>query len=741
MASARRGALGPLLGITLLAVALSGCGGADYGEENPVPTPTPPPGDLSGLDQRPNNTTCLAPARNQGTVTINRERVFPALTFSSPVFMLQAPGDSSRWFVVEQQGVVRVFANSPATTVSSVFVDIRNQVVAGGERGLLGMAFHPNWPAIPRVYLSFTSSSPLLSRIVEYNSPDGGLTLAPSSGRIILQQSQPETNHNGGGIAFGPDGFLYIGLGDGGGANDQHGLIGNGQLLTTLLGKMLRIDVDGTTRGFNYRIPAGNPFAGNEFCTSNDNNTAPCPEIYAIGFRNPWRWSFDRQMGTLWVGDVGQNTLEEVNRVALGGNYGWRCREGTRDTGMNCGTAQNFIAPVAEYGRSAGFSVTGGYVYRGQAIPGLMGRYVFGDFGGRIWNIPADTQPTLTVTSGFDSGLQISSFAEDSAGELYIVHLGGTLHRLTGTGGGGGGVATQLTATGCVSSADAKQPSSGLIPYAPHAEFWSDNATKQRWIGLPNGQNITVNADGDWDFPSGTVLMKSFSLGTRLVETRLFMRHPDGNWAGYSYEWNDQQTDATLVVGGKQATVAGQTWIFPSDAQCLQCHTSAAGRSLGLETRQLAFSTLYPQTGRTANQLLTLNTINTLSPQIAAPTTVVPYPDPDATTATLAERARSYLNTNCSQCHRPGGTAPTSMDLRYAMPLNQTNACDVVPQNGDLGIVDARIIAPGAAARSVLLARMSVRDANAMPPVGSAHVDTAGTTLIRDWINSLANCN
>jgi uncharacterized repeat protein (TIGR03806 family) len=705
-----------------------------------VPPPTPAPTDLSGLDQRPSNTTCLAPALNAGTVTIGRERVFPNLTFNAPVFMLQAPGDSSRWFVVEQQGVVRVFDNSPATTVSSVFVDIRNLVVAGGERGLLGMAFHPDWPNTPKAYLSYTASSPLVSRISEFTSPDGGLTLTPSA-RIILQQRQPEDNHNGGGIAFGPDGFLYIGLGDGGGANDQHGSIGNGQLLTTMLGKMLRIDVNGTTRGFNYRIPPGNPFAGNELCSSNDNPAAPCPEIYAIGFRNPWRWSFDRQMGTLWVGDVGQNTLEEVNRVSLNGNYGWRCREGTRNTGMACGTATSFIPPVAEYGRSEGFSVTGGYVYRGTAIPGLVGRYVFGDFGGTIWNIASDTQPTLPVTAGFDSGLSISSFAEDNDGELYIVHLGGTLHRLTGSGGGSGSVATQLSATGCVSSADAKLPASGLIPYAPHAEFWSDNATKQRWIGLPNGQNITVDADGDWDFPAGTVLVKNFSLGTRLVETRLFMRHPDGNWAGYSYEWNDAQTDATLVVGGKQATVAGQTWIFPSAAQCLQCHTSAAGRSLGLETRQLAFRIPYPQTGRTAHQLLTLNTISTLSPPVAAPTTVVPYPDPRDATASLAGRARSYLHTNCAQCHRAGGPAPTNMDLRFDVPLNQANACDAVPQNGDLGLVDARISAPGAADRSVLLSRMSVRDANAMPPVGSAHVDTAGTMLIRDWIDSLTSCN
>ena len=174
---------------------------------------------------------------------------------------------------------------------------------------------------------------------------------------------------------------------------------------------------------------------------------------------------------------------------------------------------------------------------------------------------------TMTTTWA-RTGFYISSFAEDNDGELYITNIYRDLRRITGAGGGGAGVATQLSATGCVSATNATLPASGLIPYTPNAAFWSDGAVKERWIGLPNGKNITVGADGDWDFPNGTVLMKNFRLDNRLIETRLFMRHPDGVWAGYSYEWNAQQTDATLVRGGKQVTVGGQTWIYPSEGQC-----------------------------------------------------------------------------------------------------------------------------------------------------------------------------
>jgi uncharacterized repeat protein (TIGR03806 family) len=676
--------------------------------------------------------------------------VFPNLRFQNqPIYMLQVPGDSSRWFVVERFGTVRTFANNAGVTATSDFVNIDSRVDSTcGECGLLGMAFHPDFPATPRVYLFYTSTERQLrgpdSHLSEFTSRDGGLTIDPDSERIILKIPKDSVHHHAGRIHFGADGFLYASVGDG-----NSFVSDNGQKLTTLLGKIVRIDIRGTTGTALYRIPADNPFAASTtLCGVNGSGPQNCPEIYAWGFRNPWSWSFDRQTGDLWVGDVGESAIEEVNRVRRGGNYGWRCFEGTQDisarwaTGATCATRKDLLPPIAQYPHTLGAAVTGGYVYRGTAVPGLVGRYIFGDYSsGRIWDIPNDTQPTMTMTDGLDSGLNISSFGEDNDGELYITNIYRDLHRITGAGGGGTGVATQLSATGCVNASNATLPASGLIPYTPNAPFWSDGAAKERWIGLPDGQNITVGADGDWDFPNGTVLMKNFRLDNRLIETRLFMRHPDGVWQGYSYEWNTQQTDATLVRGGKQVTVGAQTWIYPSEGQCLQCHSEAAGGSLGLETRQLAFNITYPQTSRDAHQLVTLNAINMLASPITNPTDQVPYPNPTGTSGTLGERARAYLHTNCAQCHRPTGPTPTDMDLRYSTALADTHACDVVPGLGDLGITNARLIAPGSATRSVLIDRMSRRDAHGMPAIGSAQVDAAGAALITNWVNSLTNCN
>jgi len=372
----------------------------------------------------------LAAAGAGGATELGVQRVFPALSFARPVALLQAPGDGSRWFVVEQAGRVLAFTNAPGAGATTTFADIADRVRDGGEMGLLGMAFHPDFPRDPRVYLSYTSDdADRQSRISEFRLGADG-KLDASTERILLRIRQPERNHNGGQIAFGPDGYLYAGFGDGGGANDRHGAIGNGQRLTTLLGKMLRIDARPAS---GYRIPPDNPFAGNAPCGSDGGGTAPCPEIFAWGLRNPWRWSFDRQTGALWVGDVGQNALEEIDRVRRGGNYGWRCREATRETGFPCGAADKLLPPVAEYGRGEGRSVTGGYVYRGSALPGLRGRYVFGDYAsGRIWHIPQDAQPTLRVAGGTDTDLSIASFAEDVDGELYVVDYGGGLYRLTG---------------------------------------------------------------------------------------------------------------------------------------------------------------------------------------------------------------------------------------------------------------------------------------------------------------------
>ncbi|MEP7313359.1 MAG: PQQ-dependent sugar dehydrogenase [Pseudomonadota bacterium] len=732
----------------LAAVSLAGCGGGSDTAQTPAtpaPAPTPPP--AAGLDARPANASCLAPARSGGSTGVVASRAFPSLSFASPVALLQAPGDPARWFVVEQGGVVRRFVNSDSSTSSAVFVDLSGRVTFSGEAGLLGLAFHPQFPTDPRAFVFYsTGSSPLTTRIAELRSTDAGQTLDPASERILLTITKPESNHNGGHLAFGPDGFLYAGVGDGGGGGDMHGTIGNGQNMDTLLGKMLRIDVNATPpAGRRYAIPAGNTFASGQFCS--DGGTATpgnrCAEIYASGLRNPWRFSFDRQGGTLWVADVGQGNWEEVNRVTSGGNYGWRCREGAHAFSSNCGGATGLIDPVAEYSHAEGSSITGGFVYRGTANPQLVGRYVVGDFGsGRIWSIAADAAPTVTLTSGTDTGLNIASFGEGVDGELYAVHYGGTLHRLMQATGATANVASQLSQTGCVSASAPTTPATGLIPYAPNAAFWSDGALKERFLALPDGQNIVVTADGDFDFPNGSVLVKNFRIGTQLVETRLFMRHPDGVWAGYSYEWNAAGTDATRVVGGKTVSVAGQSWTYPSEAQCLQCHTSAAGHTLGLAIDQLNGTLTYPATARSANQITTLNAIGTLSPPVTQdPANLARLPDPAGTVATVAERARAYLHVNCANCHRPGGGTPDTMDLRYTTALPLTNACNAAPAAGDLGITGARLLMPGSAAQSLIVARMNRRTAGAMPPLASNIVDAAGVALLTSWVNSLTSCN
>jgi uncharacterized repeat protein (TIGR03806 family) len=703
----------------------------------------------TGLDARPSNQTCLAPERPQPATGVQLTRVFPALTFASPVHLLQAPSDGSRWFVVEQAGRVRVFGNEPTVASSSVFIDIASRVVSGGEQGLLGMAFHPDWPATPEVFLSYTRSSPTRQSVISrFSSADGGQTLDPAAEQVLLTVDQPYSNHNGGHIEFGPDGLLYIGLGDGGSGGDPQN---NAQTLTNLLGSVLRIDVNGT--GAGYDIPAGNPYAGNAKCSTGA-GTAPCPEMWAFGFRNPWRWSFDRQTGQLWMGDVGQNAWEEVNRVTAGGNYGWRQREATHcynpATGcaapgqvLNGGTV---IDPVTEYGHDAsgGQSITGGYVYRGSDLPALSGQYVFGDYvSGRVWSHTpgaGNLQKTELLVAGFN----ISSFGTSVDDELYVLRYGdGAIFKFEPAGAGTDPIADNLADTGCVDPADPTRPASGLIPYAPNAPFWSDGAEKERFIGLPDGATIAETANRDWDFPNGTVLVKNFRLQGKLIETRLFMRHPDGVWGGYTYEWNDAETGATRVMGGKDKLVGTQTWTYPSEAQCLQCHTQAAGRSLGLETAQQNGDFTYPSTGRTANQVVTLNAIGAISPAI--PGTPADWPalaDPYGSEGSITDRARAWLHSNCSQCHRPGGNTPTDVDFRYQTALASTNACDVAPSGGDLGVADARLIAPGDPDRSVVVTRIETLDPqHRMPPVGSNVVDAAGVRLLRDWIGQLSGCN
>ena len=368
-------------------------------------------------DLEGHSSSCLELARSANATGVMLESAFPNLNFQRPVALLQAPGDDSRWFVVEQNGRVMVFANDPQVTQATVFIDIRDRVNASfSEAGLLSMAFHPDFAANQQVYLSYTRSGTLeedvalVSVLSRFLSTDQGHTLDPASEIVMGALRQPAINHQGGGIAFGPDGYLYIALGDGGPGNDP---FNKGQNTYSPFGAILRVDLDSA---FPYAVPSDNPLVGG----------GGIREIYAWGFRNPWRWSFDRATGELWVGDVGQNQWEEINLVQKGGNYGWRVREGAHCSQIGSCDTTGLIDPVVEYSHAEGCSVTGGYVYRGALMPFLQGTYIYGDFcSGRIWGLNHDTAGVVENRVLLDSFITISSFGEGHDGEVYVLDYGG----------------------------------------------------------------------------------------------------------------------------------------------------------------------------------------------------------------------------------------------------------------------------------------------------------------------------
>jgi uncharacterized repeat protein (TIGR03806 family) len=703
---------------------------------------------------------------------LEAERVFAKLQFERPVELTFAPDGSKRLFVLEQKGVIRVFENDPDAAEAEVFLDLHDVVLSeGNEEGLLGLAFHPKYAENGKFYVYYStrpegSEKERASVIAAYRvSSDDPKRAVRDSEERLLVIPQPYANHNGGSIRFGPDGYLYIGMGDGGLRDDPHD---NAQNLGSLLGKVLRIDVDRRDEGLAYGIPKDNPFV---------KQAGARGEVWAYGFRNVWRLGFDRKTGELWAGDVGQDRFEEVNLVRRGGNYGWNVREGKHDFLPNSpGRDHRYREPAAEYFHGEGQSVTGGFVYRNARLAKFEGDYFFADYlSGKVWTVARDDDggfsPKREVA---DTKLQIAAFGEDATGEMYLCSFDGHLYRFRerdeAVAEGAKRFPRTLSETGLFASVERNEPAAGLIPYELNVPFWSDYAVKDRYLALPEAGSVEFREDEAWKFPVGTVLIKTFwmhqdrgaTAEPRRLETRLLV-HGHVGWAGYTYVYDDDQREARLIDEGYSVSLEiehvegkeSQTYYFPSRTDCMACHTKQHGFVLGMETSQLNRTQHYR--GEKENIVAMFDRLGIFKKSLGkSPDELERFPDwgfgnldrsgeataegdlvqrllrlPEGDTETLA---RAWLDVNCSMCHLPDGIAPMKRDMRFDTPVEKMNVIGQLIGQRRRRSPEVRLIAPGYPERSELLTRISTRGPYQMPPLATHYVDPRGLELLRRWI-------
>ena len=696
-------------------------------------------------DKRPSNATCLAQTAPPPPGRIRLERAFNhALTDGDKLreltALVQSPADDSEWFVTAQSGQIYRFSANSTEPGMSLVLDVRAQTdFSSGENGLVSLALDPDFGANGHCYVVYTvppsGTGAYVSRVARFTL-DGTGVFDLASEKVILDIPQFANTHSGNHVAFGNDGMLYYSLGE-----DKRPEV-HPQDPTSLQGKVLRIDVSREEGGNPYAIPADNPFVAG----------GGAPEVYAYGLRNPWRFTIDPDTSELFLGDVGRDRREEINRIEPAGNYGWPAREGTLCHLSDPCEDPEYIDPVVEFSHSEGKAVVAGYRYRGE-IPELVGRYVYGDFvTGNLWSIDPD-EPAPASELELEGAFSLSSFAQSRDGELYVVRYvresnDGGVYRIAPNDPGEHDFPVLLSDTGCFAAGDPAQVVSGVVPFEPVAPLWSDGSEKQRFFAIPDNRRIAIASDGDMVFPPGSVLIKHFRYNDKLHETRLLMRDDD-QWTGYSYEWNNDQTEAYLLDTARTLLLDGDVrWTYPSRSQCMLCHTDTARQVLGLEVSQLDHPFSMDVDGQEpVNQLEWLLAHDYFEPDIgdadALRARMNPLVSPEGT-GPLQNRVRSYLHSNCSMCHRPGGDAQGDADMRINTDFSDMKLCDELPQIGSLWGFgpgdDQRLIRPGSTYESILYLRMSLVGFFRMPPLGSEEVDSAGLDAVGEWILGLEEC-
>jgi uncharacterized repeat protein (TIGR03806 family) len=680
------------------------------------------------------------------------KRAFPRLQFKNPLYVAHVP-NTDRMLVVEQSQRILAFSNRMDAATTNLFCFIR-------DHELYSVIFHPGYASNRFAYVFANgpqSSQHKTNKIFRYAIDPESLDCREPSRRLVIEWES--NGHNGGDLAFGPDGMLYISSGDGTSDSDRNV---TGQELSDLTSGILRIDVEHAGElnaeplparpPTGYSIPADNPFV---------KIRAARGELWCYGMRNPWRIHFDSQTN-LWVGDIGQDMWEMITIAQRGGNYGWSVTEGSHPFQLQRRRGPTPITPpTIEHPHSEARSITGGLVYRGHKLPALRGAYVYGDYGtGRIWGARYHEGRVSWNELIADTPHQILGFGEDRDGELFYADYAGAIFELepSESATATNSFPTRLSETGLFASVKDHQVQDGVIPYAVNAPYWADGAHQERFLALPGDAQIEFHERDTWKFADGSVLVQSLALemirgeprSRKWIETRVLLLQQN-EWSGYSYRWNDEQTEAFLIAGGedREFTITdpgapggrrGQTWYYPTRTECLTCHSRQAGFALGMNTWQM--NRERDAGGSQVNQISMLANMgffkgsgrNTATNKMDTwPRLTNPY-DP---TAGLTNRVRGYLHANCSHCHTEAGGGNSAMELTAKTKLENMRIIDTRPQHDTFDLPDPRMIAPGHPERSVMFHRLSHRGFGQMPPFSVLTIDEQAVRLFDRWIRGL----
>ncbi|MCW5557132.1 MAG: PQQ-dependent sugar dehydrogenase [Verrucomicrobiae bacterium] len=691
-----------------------------------------------------------------------------SLLFSDAISLAVPPGRTNSLFITRKNGMIDVITNLAAPTATR-FLDLSAKTFTDVECGLTGLAFHPDYAENGSFFVFYTRTNSATAQMHDVVArfqvdPSNPWRALPQSEQTLIAARDYDPTHQAGDLHFGPDGYLYVSIGDGGGA---WGAFTNAQRVDLdMFSGILRLDVDGRPDSLapnphpsavgGYWIPTDNPFIGaTSFGGQSVSPSAVRTEFWAVGFRNPYRFSFDPANGRLYVGEVGNSLIEEVNRVVAGGNFGWSRFEGTNQrTSLPSGVT--YLPPLYQYQHTAsggnqellGDCVVGGIVYRGLGHPELYGKYVFGDYVARhIWAMNPSGTGIVRLTTA--AGGPVCFFTHPGTGELLVVERGGTsggrVSRLVRTSSDANSLPQTLSQTGVFTDLSTLATKDGILPYEINAPFWSDNAEKFRWFFLQDpGSVITRDAADQWALPTGAVWVKHFEIeltrgnpaSRKRLETRFIVKTTDSVY-GLTYRWRANGSDADLVPeGGANETLQivdggitrSQVWHYPGRSECLVCHNATGEGTLGFNTRQLNRDVTVA--GVSINQLTALGNLNVFSPRHGSPASLPRVVAITDSTASPELRFRSYLDVNCSYCHQPGGLGRGTWDGRLSTPLAQAGIINGSVLN-DLGISGARVLVPGSLDTSILWHRINEMDEYHMPPLATSVPNDAGVELVR----------